>query len=98
VIKRAFVCPILAVFVSAEIRVRTVLGSIGCRMGTSDSAASATFTGIRGKSLPGRLPPIRNSASAKLSVIGNGNYSRKYAFSHRQETAALLGAAAEIQL
>jgi len=33
----AFVCPILAVFVSAEIRVQTVLGSIGRRMGTSDS-------------------------------------------------------------
>jgi hypothetical protein len=38
-----------------------------------EGTALKTFTGSRGMWLCGRLPPIRNSASARISVTGNGD-------------------------
>jgi hypothetical protein len=47
--------------------------STGYWLGTAGYAATKTFPEIRGMSHSGRLLPIRNSASAKISVTGNGN-------------------------
>jgi len=65
-------CSLVVVSVGAKCRILADLGSTYCLSGRS-VAAFATFTGIRGMSHSGRLPPIRNPASARISVTGNGN-------------------------
>jgi hypothetical protein len=51
-----------------------VLGSTDCLTRTAGYAAFKKFAEIPGMTGVGRKSPIRNPASAGLSVFGNGNF------------------------